>query len=144
MLQLILLIIILQRTGEGKPQYLELGGGGTSIEEAGVQSEQSGEQEETQKIREKIGAGVQELHEALKTLPDSKAALLEMKVKDNETNSTKTQNFLYLPKSFQYTITNCFCGGNCQEIHDPETWKCNDTCRRICKTPCTVCGTRQT
>jgi len=76
-------------------------------------------------------------------LQDSQAALVEMEVTDIETNSTHLENFLYMPKTFQYTVTNCFCGGNCQEIYDPDVWKCNDTCRRICQTSCTVCGTRQ-
>merc|ERR1719219_3163016 len=118
----LLFLFCLSATGFGKPQYLKMGTVSTSSEankmnKMVLQSESSGESENSS----------DEVKEALKELPDSKAALLEMKVKDKKTNKTKTQNFLYLPKSFQYTITNCFCGGNCQEIHDPDVWKCNDT-----------------
>merc|ERR1719187_574385 len=70
-----------------------------------------------------------------------KAALVKVSVKDGN-KKDKTRSFLYLPKSFQYTVTKCFCGGSCQEVHVPDKWRCNDTCRRICKTACTVCGTR--
>jgi hypothetical protein len=35
-------------------------------------------------------------------------------ITDKKTNSTQLKSYLYMPKSFQYTITNCFCGGNCQ------------------------------
>merc|ERR1719259_1224882 len=134
---LILFFFCFFNSGSGKPQYLKLGISSETDEDGDhvvlKKDEKKVEKEDVKK----------DMKEALKKIPDKKAALVEVKVKDKATNETKVQTFLHLPKSFQYTITNCFCGGNCQEIHDPDVWKCNDTCRRICGTPCTVCGTRQ-
>merc|ERR1719383_458361 len=132
----LILLLPLHRSGSGRPQYLELGVSSETDEDSdGVVL-----QKESKESDERTGKDVKGV---LKKIPDKKAALVEMKIRDKETNKTKTQTFLHLPSSFQYTITNCFCGGNCQEIHTPNVWKCNDTCRRICGTACTICGTRQ-
>merc|ERR1739844_374859 len=76
-------------------------------------------------------------------LPDEKASLLDVDIVDKD-NKTHNKHFLFIPKTFHYTVTHCFCGGKCQERHKPNSWDCNATCRRICKTSCTVCGTRTT